>query len=218
MPNAQRKGFKAKSGGRGGGGGAGNERSAATGKKMGKRAAASIHKNRSAADDYIDEIEDGSDLDRVFRVKTLARVLRPFGAGRIVVALQSGEEVQTMIAGSLRFHGRAASKTDRPNCIVLNSIVLLDGGRAVSNLSNAHIARIREAYAHAGVKAFRGFFDGSVGVDQEKGDIEGFDWDYSEALAADVAAREADAEADERRRLARGEKLPENDVFNVDDI
>lgn len=220
MPNAQRKGFKAKAGGRSGG--AGNERSAATGRKMGKRAAASISKNRNAADTYIDDIEEANDLDRLFRVKTLARVIRPFGAGRIVVMLQSGEEVETMIAGSLRFHGRAATKTDRPNCIVLNSVVLLDGGRAVSNLSTAHIARVREVYAVAGVRVYNGFFHGTVGADADD-TIEGFDWDYSDTLASDAVARAALAADEERRRLARGAGVEETETeietaIIIDDI
>ena len=227
MPNAQRKGFKAKAGGRSGG--AGNERSAATGKKMGKRAAASANKNRNAADEYIDDIEENNDLDRLFRVKTLARVIRPFGAGRIVVMLQSGEEVETMIAGSLRFHGRAATKTDRPNCIVLNSVVLLDGGRAVSNLSTAHIARVREVYASAGVRVSSGFFHGTVGADADDSSLqEGFDWDYSDTLASDAVARAAQAADEERRRLARGDRVAveietetetvAETAINIDDI
>ena len=191
MPNTQRKGFKAKAGG-----GSASARSAATGKKMGRRAAASCGKNVTAADIYIDEVEEGSNTDTLFRIKTLARVVRPCGANRLIVTLQTGEEVETLIGGRVRFKGRAATKTDRPNCFVLNSIVLLDGGYAVSNLSNAHIVRIKEAYTAAGVPTFKGFFDGALGAD-----CEGFDWDHSDAVAADAAARE----------------VPEDDVA-VDDI
>ena len=160
----------------------------ATGKKIGKRAAASNWKNRDAADGYIDAVEKlaNSDLDSLFRVNCLARVVRPKGANRLVVTLQNGDEGDIIIAGRLRFHGRAASKTDRPNCMVLNSIVLVDGGYAVSNLSKAHIARIKSAYDAAGISTYKGFFDGSVGAD-----CEGFDWDCSEAIAADNDAKAA---------------------------
>ena len=163
----------------------------ATGKKIGKRAAASNWKNRDAADGYIESVEklaNSPDLDSLFRVNSLARVVRPKGANRLVVTLQNGEEGDILIAGRLRFHGRAASKTDRPNCMVLNSIVLIDGGYAVSNLSKAHIARIKSAYAAAGISTYKGFFDGSVGAD-----CEGFDWDNSDAIA-DLEATRASSE------------------------
>lgn len=156
----------------------------ATGKKIGKRAAASNGKNRDAAEEFIASVENNHNLESLFRIKTLARVIRPMGANRLVVRLQDGEEVQTLIAGRLRFHGRAASKADRPNCMVLNSIILLDGGHAVSNLSKAHIVRIQSAYSDAHITTYRGFFEGSVGSD-----CEGFDWDYTETLAADAEAR-----------------------------
>ena len=210
MPNSQRKGFKAKAGGavqR-----STNDRSAVTGKKIGKRAAASNAKNMMAADEYIESVEKQEDLDSLFRVKTLARVLRHAGAGRIVVTLQDGSEVQTLIGGRVRFHGRAATKTDRPTCMVMNSMVLLDGGYAVSNLTTAHIARIQSAYATADIKVAKGFFTGSVGAD---GDCEGFDWDYTETLATDADAREKAAEA--AKRSARDDSVAELDV-DVDDI
>lgn len=147
----------------------------ATGKKIGKRATASNGKNRDAADDFIHSIENTDNVESVLRIRTLAKVVRPMGANRLVVRLQDGDEVQIIIAGRLRFHGRAASKADRPNCMALNSIVLLDGGYAVSNLSKAHIVRIKTAYTDAGISTCRGFFDGSVGSD-----CEGFDWDHGE--------------------------------------
>lgn len=189
----------------------------ATGKKIGKRAAASNGKNRDAAEDFIHSVENNNNLDSLFRIKMLARVVRPMGANRLVVKLQNGEEVQTLIAGRLRFHGRAASKTDRPNCMILNSIVLLDGGHAVSNLSKAHIVRIQSAYTDAGVSTSRGFFDGTVGSD-----CEGFDWDYTETLAADAESRIS--ETDARGPDARGPDensgaIPErDDLFDIDHI
>jgi len=209
MPNSQRKGFKAKAGGTAATA-ANAGRSAATGKKMGKRAAASCGKNVCAAEDYIDAVEEGDDLDTLFRVKTLARVARPMGAGRIFVTLQNGDEVETLIAGRLRFKGRAASKTDRPNCMVLNSIVLLDGGHAVSNLSNAHIVRIQKAYISAGVSTFKGFFDGSVGAD-----CEGFDWDHSVAVAASEEAASARHSMKKDKAI---DSIVEDDDVVVDDI
>jgi hypothetical protein len=184
---------------------------AATGKKIGKRAAASNGKNRDAAEEFIASVESMHNLESLFRVKTLARVVRPMGANRLVVRLQDGEEVQTLIAGRLRFHGRAASKTDRPNCMVLNSIVLLDGGHAVSNLSKAHIVRIQTAYSDAHVATYRGFFEGSVGSD-----CEGFDWDYTEALAADAEARIEETTVPTGPSGPIG--LDDNELLDIDDI
>jgi len=185
----------------------------ATGKKIGKRAAASNWKNRDAADCYIDAVEKlaHSDLDSLFRVNSLARVVRPKGANRLVVTLQNGEEGDILIAGRLRFHGRAASKTDRPNCMVLNSIVLVDGGYAVSNLSKAHIARIKSAYAAAGISTYKGFFDGSVGAD-----CEGFDWDNSEAIAHLEATRVSSDK--EKEKHAPDDSNSIDDAIDVDGI
>jgi hypothetical protein len=204
MPNSQRKGFKAKAGGAGQRV-ATQERSAVTGKKVGKRAAASNAKNMMAADEYIEAVEKQADLDNLFRVKTLARVMRHQGAGRILVTLQDGSEVETVIAGRLRFHGRAATKTDRPVCMVMNSVVLLDGGHAVSNLSMSHIARIQLAYQAADIKVTKGFFTGSVGSD-----CEGFEWDLGAScpLVTEPSVKPV-----------KHEKLPaEDDLLDVDMI
>ena len=176
-----------------------------TGKKVGKRAAASNAKNMMAADEYIEAVEKQADLDNLFRVKTLARVMRHQGAGRILVTLQDGSEVETVIAGRLRFHGRAATKTDRPVCMVMNSVVLLDGGHAVSNLSMSHIARIQLAYQAADIKVTKGFFTGSVGSD-----CEGFEWDLGAScpLVTEPSVKPV-----------KHEKLPaEDDLLDVDMI
>ena len=165
------------------------------GKVLGRSALRAIMKNSIAVEEYLTAAEAATDAAELIAIARtgilLARVIRPLGAGNLEVLLQTGESIRVPIGGSIRFKGRAGSKTDRENCMVTGDVVVIRSAFAAGKFlpgTTAHVARIFE---RLGAPAPKGFFAVSVSTTEETVDDDegGWEWDRSAAEAAETAAR-----------------------------
>lgn len=160
---------------------------AAGGRALGKAALRAMTKNAEAVSDLISLLE--SDTDISTHHYTLARVVRPVGAGRLEVTLMDGtNEVNLPICGKIRFKGRAASKGDRANCMIPGDIVVIAGSQLAAKCSRSaaiiirlHLERLRISYP----KNF--FAAASVDADEED-EEDAFEFDRDEDAEAAEAA------------------------------
>lgn len=180
-------------------------RSAVTGRALGKAAMRAMTKNAESVDQFVDICErapTAADMyDALERAALiLARVTRTVGGGRIQVQLYArdgvSEDVSVPIGGSIRMKGKAATKTDRANCMCQGDFVVVRGGIAAGKMSAATVAYIRGVFSDLEVMMPRGFF---VVTDD---DTETFEFDRSEQ-----AANEAVTISEVRARAARASAL-----------
>jgi hypothetical protein len=179
-------------------------RSQVTGVKMGKGARRALLKNAECVDELLDAIQRAQALERSLqpqptakqeavhaleklltdRALVLARVTRATGAGRLEVALHTGEKgVSVPIAGTVKFKGKAGTKTDRANCMCANDVIVVRGGQANAKVSPSTVNTIRRAFEHFGLRTPVGFF---VAQQEEEGD--GWEFDRSEEEAEEKEA------------------------------
>jgi hypothetical protein len=166
----------------------------------GRAARRSAAKNASHVLDYLENLED---CDSLTELRTymetegiqLARVTRVSGAGRLKVTLQDGTaEVDVNIAGSLKFKGKAGTKTDRANCMCVNDLVVLHGPQAAGKLPRELFGQLQGHFDRLSVSYPDGFFaksssETTVAAAKEMG----YEWEVDEdavtaALAKKVAA------------------------------
>jgi hypothetical protein len=180
-------------------------RSAVTGRALGKAAMRAMTKNAESVDQFVEICErapTAADMyDALERAALiLARVTRTVGGGRIQVQLYArdgvSEDVSVPIGGSIRMKGKAATKTDRANCMCQGDFVVVRGGIAAGKMSAATVAYIRGVFSDLEVMMPRGFF---VVTDD---DTETFEFDRSEQ-----AANEAVTISEVRARAARASAL-----------
>jgi hypothetical protein len=204
------------------------------GKKVNGGAAKAFSKNQDAAADYLYALETAADLSALAAIRKssllIARVSANTGSGvKVILETQTGakaEPVFVPFAKSIRFHGHAATKTDRVNCMCAHDIVLVDGGFARAKFSPAGRLRLRTAFSALGATLPAGFFappPAPAAVDAEDADDEDviagnlrFDrTEQTEEEAAAEAERVADAAARARKNRtadARGRAVARDDV------
>lgn len=159
---------------------AGGGRSAVTGRPLGKAGIRALTKNAECVEQYIALCGRTDALERASLI--LARVTRTVGGGRVVVQLMDGtEDVSVPIGGSVKMKGRAATKTDRSNCMCQGDLVVVRGGIAAGKMSAAAAAHVAAIFAENDISAPRGFF-GAIAVEDED-----FEFDRSDQLAAESA-------------------------------
>ena len=197
-------------------------RSAVTGRALGKAAMRALTKNAESVDQFVDICERAASaadmydaLERASLI--LARVTRTVGGGRIQVQLYArdgvSEDVSVPIGGSIRMKGKAATKTDRANCMCQGDFVVVRGGIAAGKMSAATMAYIRVVFGDLEVMMPRGFFVASA-----EDDMMAFEFDRSEQ-----AADEAVTISELRARAARSSALRagtavETEAVDVDAI
>jgi len=202
---------------------AGGGRSAVTGRPLGKAGVRALTKNAECVEEYIDLCEraervgqNGSDVTDALESASLilARVTRTVGGGRIVVQLLDGtENVSVPIGGSVKLKGRAATKTDRTNCMCQGDLVVVRGGIAAGKLSPAAAAHVGTIFADCGVVAPRGFFGAAASAD----DDDAFEFDRSDQLAAESAeVAKVRADAARAAALRSGTAVAEDDTSALD--
>jgi hypothetical protein len=148
------------------GGGAGKtivatgSRNAVTGQKLGRAARRGLIKNAEACEEFLTICHTSRQVesDLTAAALTLARIVRPTGAGRVEALLQTGETVSLPIAGSIKFKGGAGTKTDRANCMGRDDIIVIRGAQAAGKFSGAAAQEIQRIFARIGVSTPRGFF------------------------------------------------------------
>jgi len=144
-------------------------RSAVTGRALGKAAMRALTKNAECVDEMVDlcdrALESGSQyggvrLQEVMERSALilAKVTRTVGGGRVNVQLMDGEEVSVPIGGSIKMKGKAATKTDRANCMCQGDYVVVRGGIAAGKMSAATASYIRSVFGDLRIATPAGFF------------------------------------------------------------
>ena len=165
------------------------QRSAVTGRQLGKRAAKAEGKVAESVAKFLDVVERTATAKFwPERVKAepraipgqsegliLGRVIRNHGAGRLEVRLFSGETVSAPVAGRIAFRGNAATKTDREACMCAGDYIVLDGPQAAGKMRVAIAKRVAALYQSANPRLAppKDFFEG------EDADAEGFVFDRS---------------------------------------
>jgi translation initiation factor IF-1 len=171
------------------------QRSAVTGRQLGKRAAKAEGKVAEGVVKFLDLVErtatakfwpeqvkaEPKAIPGQSEGFMLGRVIRGYGAGRLEVRLFSGEVVSAPVAGRIAFRGHAATKTDREACMCSGDYIVVDGLQAAGKMRVAIAKRIAALYQSANPRLAppKEFFDESAEADQ------GFDFDRSEEEGED---------------------------------
>ena len=202
-------------------GGAG-ARSQATGRPLGKAGIRGIDKNATAVDNYMsicvaataDNVLEDS-LRREYLM--LGRVTRTVGGGRIRVQLLDGTpDVSVPIGGSVKMKGKAATKTDRVNCMCQDDIVVVRGGQAAGKVSPAVAAEIRAIFDELGFRYPKGFFTAAGSVEAEDDEF-AYEWDRSDQAARETAAIAAARAAAARKSAVRAGAGAVAEPISLDD-
>lgn len=174
-------------------GGAG-ARSQATGRPLGKAGIRGLTKNAECVENYLRVCLAApaenvllANLSREYLM--LARVTRTVGGGRVVVQLLDGTaDVSVPIGGAIKMKGRAATKTDRSNCMCQGDIVVVRGAQASGKVSAAAAAEIRTIFDELSVSYPKGFFTATGPSSAEEDADFAYEWDRSDQAARETAA------------------------------
>lgn len=160
------------------------------GKKVSRAALRAVSKNSECCEEYvarltacpsheaIDEMADDHIL--------LGRITKNVGCGSVQVLLQTGDTVALPIGGAIRFRGRLSdSKAARPNCMLADDIVVVDGGFAAGKLSSMQVTQVRGIFSRCHFPVPKGFFC-LIGesADDVEGDA-GFEFDYGVSFGSE---------------------------------
>lgn len=153
------------------------KRSQVTGRQLGKADLRAARKNADCVSEYMYAIDNSSSVSEFVEMtdalnSVIARVVRGFGAGRFEVAIVDGSTERVRVAGSVSLRGRAATKTDRDNCMCVGDYILVRGGLAAAKLSMANVESVRDFYNKHSISYPRHFF----GSEENGDDL----FDYSE--------------------------------------
>jgi hypothetical protein len=183
------------------------QRSAVTGRQLGRSAIRAQNKNALAAENYLKAVEKAKDLTELTYIEesglSIGRVIKALGCGRLEIQIPDGTTVNIVIAGAVRFKGHAGSKGDRDNCMSVGDFVVVDGAQASAKMSGAAAKRVQVIFEKFEKKVAGNFFSFLTG-DEEGDDI---DWDRSEEAAADAVAA-----AVARERLGIEDETEGNEV------
>ena len=164
-------------------------RSQVTGRQLGRAAIRALEKNAHCIDEFLSKIDDAENMDDLLNIEEVdafyvARVIRSEGAGWFNVLLRDGSEAKVHVAGTIAFHGRAGTKTDRDNCIIANDNIIISGGRASAKLSSALSSHIKKVFKAHSFPYPKNFFGNEESVAE---DDAGWEFDHSEDEEAEVA-------------------------------
>jgi len=203
------------------------KRSQVTGRQLGRAAIRALQKNARCIDQFLTLVDAATDKDDLLRIEEVdaymvARVTKSEGAGWFEVFCRDGSTEKVHVAGTIAFHGRAGTKTDRDNCIIRDDLIIVSGGRASAKLSAgmaSHVKRVFDIHDFSYPKKFfsRGAEDSA---DEEDG---GFEFDRSddeEAEAAEIAKLTATKKSSSNAGGAPvdGDDDSDDDSVNVEDI
>ena len=172
------------------------KRSQVTGRQLGKADLRAARKNADCVSEYMYAIESSSSASEFAEYtnalnSVIARVVRGFGAGRFEVAIVDGSTERVRVAGSVSLRGRAATKTDRDNCMCVGDFILVRAGLAAAKLTTmAHVESVHAFYDKHSISYPRHFF----GSEEDGDDL--FDYSGSANNGADVADEDDDVEVE----------------------
>lgn len=176
------------------------KRSQVTGRQLGRAAIRALEKNEHCIVNYLNKVHEAKNADDLLNIEdvdayVLGRVTRAEGAGWFTVQCRDGTEAKVHVSGTISFHGRAGTKTDRENCIIQNDVIVISGGRASAKLDGPATADIRKIFDKRGLPYPKGFFSrGATGADDKDDDL--FDYGDEEEKSGGAAAA-AEEEEDE---------------------
>lgn len=178
-------------------------RSQATGRQLSRTALRAIRKNTETVEETLTLATKASSADEFYETMTAAaldigKITAQRGGGRIEVQMADASTQNVRIAGNITFHGKAGSKTDRDNCMIVGALVIIRGGQAAARLGPAAADRLGTVYRKLGLKAPKNFF--KTGVIDEEDDDDGWEWDRSDeekkgAAASDDEDEDVDVDA-----------------------
>lgn len=183
----------------------GDSRRGAGGRTLGKAALQARRKNAGAIADFLDMIEAVRTHEELEEAVTrdglrLARVTKALGCGRLNVQLHDGRDIDLRIAKSVAFKGRAASKTDRDNCMVAGDLIVVRDAMAAGKIPSALVLDLADEFSRVGAATPPGFF--TQGTELESGAV-GWEFDRRADIAR-AGIRAAAAVSDEERALGVG--------------
>ncbi len=157
-------------------------RSQATGRQLGRTALRAIRKNSEVVEKFCGLIASAGTADELesalsSEAMELGRVSAQRGAGRVEVLMPDRSTQSVRIAGNIAFHGKAGTKTDRDNCMVVGAHIVILGGQAAGRIPPSLVARIATKYTNLSVSVPRNYF---TGASDDSDDDDGWEWDRSE--------------------------------------
>lgn len=175
------------------------------GRTLGKAALQARRKNAGAIADFLDMIEGVSSYEELEAAIArdglrLARVTKALGCGRLNVQLHDGRAVDLRIAKSVAFKGRAASKTDRENCMIAGDLVVVRDAMAAGKIPAALVLDLAAEFSRVGAATPAGFF--TQGTELDAGAV-GWEFDRRPEVAR-AGVRAAAAVSEEERALGVG--------------
>jgi hypothetical protein len=175
------------------------------GRTLGKAALQARRKNAKAVSDFLDMLEragDCAELEASVEREglRLARVTKMVGCGHLDVTLQDGRAVTLKIAKSVAFKGRAASKTDRENCMVAGDLIVVRDAMAAGKIPIALVRDLADEFTRVGAATPAGFF--TQGTEEAVGAV-GWEFDRRPELAR-AGVRAAAVVSEEERALGVG--------------
>jgi hypothetical protein len=190
------------------------KRSQVTQVKMGRAALRAMGKNMDRIENYLLKIHDAKTTDTLLNIEEvdkfiLGRVTKAEGAGAFTVLCRDGESVKVHVSGSIAFHGRAGTKTDRPNCIIQNDVVIISGGLASAKLDSKSMRSIQETFDEVGFPYPRGFFMSAAAGEEEEDDK---DCGYEFAESDDEDEKEDEKEMTKK---SSADAEPELDIDTI---
>jgi hypothetical protein len=206
------------------------KRSQVTGRQLGRAAIRALEKNAHCIDQFltlIDEAKDKEDLIIIEEVNAfvVARVTKSEGAGMFEVLCRDGSTAKVHVAGTIAFHGRAGTKTDRDNCIIRDDIIIVSGGRASAKLSGAFAAHVKRVFDINELPYPKKFF--ARGSEEDSFNDDGYEFDRSDeeeeekkAIQKLIARRKAAAAGGAAAAAAAEEDddSSDDDDFDIDAI
>jgi hypothetical protein len=185
----------------------GDSRRGAGGRTLGKAALQARRKNAKAIADFLDMLESVSthtELEEAVAREglRLARAVKALGCGRMEVQLQDGRTDNLTFKAGIAMKGRAASKTDRENCVIAGDLVVVLDGKIAGKVPAALALDLADEFSRVGVATPAGFF--TRGAEMDAGAI-GWEFDRRPA-AARAGIRAAAAISEEERALGARER------------
>lgn len=174
-------------------------RSQATGRQLGRTALRAIRKNTETVEETLTLATKASSADEFYETMTAAaldigKITAQRGGGRIEVQMADSSTQNIRIAGNITFHGKAGSKTDRDNCMIVGALVIIRGGQAAARLGPAAADKLGTVYRKLGLKSPKNFFKTGVADDEDADD--GWEWDRSDKGAAASDDEDSDVDVD----------------------
>jgi hypothetical protein len=124
---------------------------------------------------------------------TLGRVTRTPGARLLKVTLLDGTtDAEILISGTISFKGRMSQgKTTRGNCMLVNDLVVIDGGRATGKIPAELFSSIQTHFDRLGVSYPTGFFLKGTDTSAVDPTAMGYDWETDDAATMAALAKTA---------------------------